>query len=500
MKKKTLSAIIAFSMAAAALAGCGNNNENQNEASIKEDLSVTEVAKGAADALDSAESISSQLTVDLSSSFTYEDQTSDMSMVLDCGIESVTDPVSAHMTETLKMSYLEESSDQTIEFYVVPEDGKQYVYTGSGDTWTKAEASASEANDTTGTIFNEIADGNIEADLADELETLDNGRSAYVLNMSVAGDYLSQMIDFNFSGDTGIFGDIDYSGMQMDTTAYVYADTLEPARLEISCGEMGEAMFEQMFGYAGVDYTVNNYSITCAYNEFNSISEITVPEEVKSAAGGSQDTSDTSAESDSSETGETSSNGDSIGADTASVEAAIENAPEIIYSSASGELDFEPSISIDDSEYVLPASYSALIDNGWTVNESADGIVYAGDYDLEYMHKGDASITAYIYNPGSSDAEYSACEIIGINVLNSESADSNISISSGIALSESTLSDVLEAYGKPSTYFVDESMIYLGYMSDDMMHIVSLYFDPASHVLNEIDIQEHPATDQGLSA
>ena len=493
MKKKTLSAIIAVSMAAAAFSGCGNGNKPAA------DLTAQEVAKGAAEAIESASSVSSQLTIDLSGSFTYQDQTADMSMLLGCGIETVMDPVSAHITETLKMSYMDQSSDQAIEFYLVPEDGKQYVYTGSGDTWTKSEATGAESEESSDTIFREIADGNIDAKLADTTETL-NDRSAYVLDLSVTGDYLSDMIDFSFNGDTGLFGNVDYSDMEMDTEIYVYADTLEPALLKISCDEMGAAMFEQMFGYTDVDCDIDNYSISCEYTGFNEISEITVPDSVKAAAGNTADASGETPQTDPSGTDGPASDGDSIGEDTASVEAAIENAPEIIYSSSTGELDLEFSMSIDGAEYVIPASYSELTDNGWTVSEDSDGLVYAGDYDLEYMYKDDAAILAYIYNPGSSDAEYAGCEIIGIDVMSFDSENKQVSLPSGVVLSESTLDDVLAAYGKPTSFFVDESMIYLGYMSADQANIASLYFNYDTHVLDEIDIQSHPASDQGLTA
>lgn len=484
--------MIATAMAAAVFSGCGNGSTDSGS------LSVTDIAEGAADVLEAAKSVSSQITIDLTGDFSYNNESTEMSMVLDCGIESIMEPVAAHITENLSMSYAGESSDQSVEIYVVPEDGKTYAYTGTGDMWVRSEAEGSEANDTSDTIFREIADGNIDASLAAEKETLENGREAYVLTSPVTGNYLDQIIDFSVDNESGLFGDIDYSDMTMDTTIYIYTDTLEPALINISCSELGQAMFEQTLGFSGVDFEIGNFSIECTYNGFDTISEITVPDDVKAAAEASDASDNDTQTGDQSDSQSGTDADSSSSAETIPAEESIANAEEIIYNSAEGVLDFEPALTIDGTEYTLPFSYTDLTDDGWTVNESADGIVYANNYDLEYMNKGTTSILVYIYNPSSSDCEYSACEIIGIDIVDYNSSNIRTSLPSNIAIADSTLSDVLDAYGKPSNYFVDETMIYLGYMSDDYSNVMSLYFDSSSQLLTEIDVQKQPGA--GLSA
>ena len=487
MKNKALSLILASSMAAAVFTGCGNNNTA---------LSAAQIADGAADALENAKSVSSRLTIDLTGNFSDGDET-EVSMLLGCDIESVSDPVSAHITENMTMSYAGESTEQQLEFYIVHEDGKLYSYTGSGDMWVRTESSDADTGSTTDTIFREIADGNLEASLANETETLENGREVYSLGIPVTGNYLDRIIDFSVDGEGGLFGSIDYSDMIMDTVIYIYKDNLEPALIDISCPELGQAMFEQLLGFSGIDIAVENFSIECEYTDFNGIDEITVPDDVKAAAASSSDTNENTSEEE--QTGQSAESGSQEAENLAGAEESIINSEEIIYDSATGVLNFDPAITIDSTEFVLPLSYTALISDGWTADDSSAGSVYANDYDLVHMHKGDTTITAYIYNPDSSDKEYSECTVIGIDVVSSDAADSDISLSPGVMLSSSTLTDVLDTYGKPTNYYTEDSMIYLGYVSSDFSNIINLYFDSGSQTLIEIDIQQQPSASGLLS-
>ena len=483
LRYKFIALTTAASMAALAFTGCGGQKDDvQQSSGSVQDITAAEAASGAAEVLESASSVNSQVSVELSGTFSYEDEAAEMSTSIVCDIESVLDPAASHVVETITSAYIDTSYEQSVESYTVDEDGTHYTYSGSGDMWTKTETGDVEAQDNTGTIFHEIADGNLDAALSGSTEKF-NGRDVYILNVDVLGDHLDSIIDFSFDDQSDIFGNIDYSDMSMDTTLYVYTDTLEPAYITVSCDELGNAMFEQMLASSDVDFTVDSFNIQCTYNSFNDVDDITVPEEVKTAAENPSDTSSESSDPDGS--GNASS-------EIADVESSINNADDIVYDPATGELDLDFTFFDGDSEYALPVSYTAFTDSGWAIDDSSSGMVYANDYALEYMHKGDSTITVYIYNSDSSDREYSECSVIGMDVTSSDLGSMQAALPSGISLSSSTLDDVLAAYGKPTTHYVDETMVYVDYMSDDMSQTLCLYFDPATQVLNEIDIQYWP--------
>ncbi len=480
MKKKNIALIVTAALALTSLVGCNAATPTTPDNSSGSELTVEAIAKGAADALNAAKSISTSSELDFSGSFSYSDTAAEIDMTLNTDAENIISPAASHVTQKMKMSYLDQSYDQTLEFYTVEEDGTSYVYTGSDGIWVKSASTDEDTNFSNTTIFQKIADGEIDATLDSEKEDI-NGREAYEMTLPIAGDYLEDMIGFSLG--ESLADSLSFAGLSLETSLYVYTDTLEPACVSISCEELGESLFEKLIGLTGVDFSVDDFEIDFTYNSFNNIDEITVPDDVKAAAAESTaQSTDSDVESS---------------PEVQNVQKEIENTEK---KSNNGDVPTTLELTVGSDKISVPLSYSSMVELGWTISDSADGVVATNDYDYEYMTKDGNSVLVYIYNPSSSEASYDNCEIISIDVSDYDLADMTASLPSDISIGKSTLDDVLAAYGKPTNFYVDDSMIYAYYASDDLNKMLSLYFDFDNKLLDEIEIQDMTSVSGELSS
>ncbi len=469
MNKKVISFMLAAALGAAAFTGCASSDDGAGKSVSAS--SLLEIAEGAACVLEEAVSISSRLTIDLAGSYEYEGETSNLSMTISCDTDKITGSANSYIYEYIVMDYDDDFYEEEVEVYTVSEDEGLNIYTGYDGAWIKSTTEDVETEDLSSNIFREIANGTLEASLYEETVALED-EPLYVISLSAEGSYIETLVDFSVDGESGLFGDIDYSEMTMDIVLYIYEETLQTAMVEISSDELGEAMFVQLTGSDDLDFSVSAFEISCEYSAFNELSEITVPAEVADEAEeiiGSGLTSTTDEESSEA---------------AAAISALIEAADEIIYDATTDSFDFDFEITVAGTTFTVPTAYTDLTDAGWIVDSSASNLVDAGDYNLEYMNNGSDFIMVYIYNPGSEECEYDDCYIVGIDVME-EDAD-EVSLSAGISISESTIADVIEAYGKPATYFVGDSLACLFYTGGESS--LSLYFDVQTQVLNEIDM------------
>ncbi len=465
MKKRFFLIAIAAVVAAAFFQACTSKQDSESAALLQE------IAASAADVFETAASMSSKMTTDMQGSFSYGEETIEMGLLIDMDIESAGDPPASHISEEISLTYDGETTRQSAEVYSVYEDGVYYMYSNAAGSWEKEESEEGSSEASGENIFRDIAEGAVEARLEDEMEEYD-GRETYVAVMEADGEYIESILSLSADDGTGLFDGLDYSDMAMTVYVYIYADTLEPAGVMILCDEMGEALFEQLLGSSGIETTLESFVIEFTYDSFNAIDEITVPEEVKSEAEGnageSEDISTTQEE----------------------IETAIESAEYVIYDPETGELNIELTITIDGEEISIPARYSQMIEDGWLVDSSADLLVYANDYDLEYMYLGDLTATAYICNFEDEAKEYTDCIVAGLNIYGEDNGSVDVLLPDGICLSVSAVYDVLELYGKPTVYSVADTTTLFMYSNDEGSRVLFMYFDTETCLLTEIELQD----------
>ncbi len=253
---------------------------------------------------------------DLGMGMEVEEQTlvMKMDMTMDLSVEAVTDPQASHTQGTMDMSLkmrdggeneVEIASEQEdIESYVVADESgmfMQYSSSDGGETWSKSEtdpenmlASIEKMN-----IYSKIADGSLPAELQEATEQL-NGNEVYVVNTVLSGELLQEAVEAGLNeGADSMFGgeDVDWSAVDAPAKISFYKESGLPAEFTLDMSGFGTAIAEQMLGSAaeleGMEITTGQIALTFIYRDYDTIGEITVPEEVlQNAVESSEDEAD----------------------------------------------------------------------------------------------------------------------------------------------------------------------------------------------------------------
>lgn len=281
MKRKTAVRLIAVSCAVCMLpfAGCGRKETAQSLAAS--------VAKN----LNAAESVSLNMTMDFAAELDMGSLDESlgsvtMTMNVDLDAETTRDPSAAYLTGTTSVSAAGESQEQEVESYALEEDGEYVSYTWDGAQWyrTAAEADASGAEMMGNDIYQAIADGDLEAELDEEMAMIDS-RDVYVIRSNLVGDELREMISFSME-NTGMLAEdsADWDEMEAAARIYVFSDTKMPARIRMDCRDLGNMVMAASAGLTGINVNVEKFDIEINFQEFNGVDEITVPSSVKDSA------------------------------------------------------------------------------------------------------------------------------------------------------------------------------------------------------------------------
>ena len=275
--------------------------EAEAEEEVKEEVTAVSLAEDALLKAKDVTSYSSAMAFVFDCGVTVSDSglsmTMDMLMQMSLNNDLTREPEAGHMTGTMSMTMAmgEDEDDryteaQDAEVYFVQQDGQMVRYgsTDGGETWFRSAAeedavSADALQEMT--ILQKIVSGELEAELAEDTETL-NGREVYVIHTALKGDTLKEVFDDSASGagDAILNEDVDWSGLEAPADIRIYKETGLPASVEIQMSSFGDLMLGSMVGsmdeVENVEMDVRQFDISISYDRFNEIGEITVPEEV----------------------------------------------------------------------------------------------------------------------------------------------------------------------------------------------------------------------------
>ena len=108
------------------------------------------------------------------------------------------------------------------------------------------------------------------------------GEECFELTGDIKGDTLTSLMDEEMMSSFGldVLADEDVmADVTIPCTVEVYKDSILPARLNIDMKEVMESILEE----SGEDVEVSDYFIEMIYAEYDSVDEITVPDEAKEA-------------------------------------------------------------------------------------------------------------------------------------------------------------------------------------------------------------------------
>lgn len=420
---KVMAAALAGAMTVALLSGCATKATPEN---LLRDMEKN------------AEKTESAL-LNFTMSVVMSDESEEAGFSMDMDMESTTEPEASHGKGTVSLDMSGMSFEVEAEMYSVEEDDQYVTYTMMEDQWTREVSDAKEITGEVDGIAESMAEYADQFTLAEELVTV-NDQDCFELTGELDGDIFSEIMQTDMIdslGDYGIDGEM-FSGRAFPCTIDIYKDSILPARIYFDMADTLAPLFE------GVDVNVTECYVDVTFMEYDSVGEITVPDEAVSQA---VDITDESL--------------DLPADDSGLYESDVTPAEPVETDEALGDSWESYTVQINDTVITLPCSMSDLEAAGVTLDTEytpEDYVVNAGEFELAWFEdtSGD-SIMVDMTNTGEEAAAIRDCQVSSIcaDAYSLSNGSLKVIFPGGIQIG-STEGDLLEAYGEPDDTYEDE--------------------------------------------
>ena len=420
---KVMAAALAGAMTVALLSGCATRATPEN---LLRDMEKN------------AEKTESAL-LNFTMSVVMSDESEEAGFSMDMDMESTTEPEASHGKGTVSLDMSGMSFEVEAEMYSVEEDDQYVTYTMMEDQWTREVSDAKEITGEVDGIAESMAEYADQFTLAEELVTV-NDQDCFELTGELDGDVFSEIMQTDMIdslGDYGIDGEM-FSGRAFPCTIDIYKDSILPARIYFDMADTLAPLFE------GVDVNVTECYVDVTFMEYDSVGEITVPDEAVSQA---VDITDESL--------------DLPADDSGLYESDVTPAEPVETDEALGDSWESYTVQINDTVITLPCSMSDLEAAGVTLDTEytpEDYVVNAGEFELAWFEdtSGD-SIMVDMTNTGEEAAAIRDCQVSSIcaDAYSLSNGSLKVIFPGGIQIG-STEGDLLEAYGEPDDTYEDE--------------------------------------------
>ena len=212
----------------------------------------------------------------------------------DLDVEAVTQPAVSHIEGTVSGAVYQFSADTPLECYVREEDGGSTVYMSPDsvhwirhqrkDSGNEYSFSGIDGKLVLG-LIRKIVSGEIETELDKETEMI-CGREAYRIRIGISGDILQQILEIIYSSGNAaqIPEGLDLTDADTDCMLYIYKKEKLPARFEINCAPLGNAVMQSLMGEQSYLGATDKFTVTATFTGYNAIDRIEIPDEVVSGA------------------------------------------------------------------------------------------------------------------------------------------------------------------------------------------------------------------------
>lgn len=458
-KQKRLMALgITAAMAAGLLSGCGTKATPEN---LLRDMQKN------------AEKIESAL-LNFKMDIAMGDGTDDVSLGMDMNMETTTEPEASHGKGTVSISMSGMDFSVETEMYSVQEDGEYVTYTLMEDQWTKEVSDDGEMTGEVDSIADNVEEYADQFELAEDLVTV-NDKECFELTGELDGDLFSEMMQTDMTDSLAGYG-IDeeaLSDMMFPCTIDIYKDSILPARLYFDMTESMAPLMED----SGV--TVSECYVDMTFMEYDTVEEITVPDEAVSAA---EDGSDSGL--------------DLPQDDTYEDESVVTPAEPAEQSSELGDSWESYTVQVNDTVITLPCTIADLEAAGVKMDTEytpSDYIVNAGEYELAWfmVDSGD-SIMVDMINTGSEPKEVKDCLVGSVYADAYSMTEGGLTVifPGGIQIGTPE-ADLLAAYGEADNVYEDEEYgnSYYWYGDDMLVSGFNASIDPETGLVESLSIQ-----------
>lgn len=458
-KQKRLMALgITAAMAAGLLSGCGTKATPEN---LLRDMQKN------------AEKIESAL-LNFKMDIAMGDGTDDVSLGMDMNMETTTEPEASHGKGTVSISMSGMDFSVETEMYSVQEDGEYVTYTLMEDQWTKEVSDDGEMTGEVDSIADNVEEYADQFELAEDLVTV-NDKECFELTGELDGDLFSEMMQTDMLDSLAGYG-IDeeaLSDMMFPCTIDIYKDSILPARLYFDMTESMAPLMED----SGV--TVSECYVDMTFMEYDTVEEITVPDEAVSAA---EDGSDSGL--------------DLPQDDTYEDESVVTPAEPAEQSSELGDSWESYTVQVNDTVITLPCTIADLEAAGVKMDTEytpSDYIVNAGEYELAWfmVDSGDYIMVDMI-NTGSEPKEVKDCLVGSVYADAYSMTEGGLTVifPGGIQIGTPE-ADLLAAYGEADNVYEDEEYgnSYYWYGDDMLVSGFNASIDPETGLVESLSIQ-----------
>lgn len=458
-KQKRLMALgITAAMAAGLLSGCGTKATPENL--------LRDMQKNA----EKTESALLNFKMDIA----MGDGTDDVSLGMDMNMETTTEPEASHGKGTVSISMSGMDFSVEMEMYSVQEDGEYVTYTLMEDQWTKEVSDDGEMTGEVDSIADNVEEYADQFELAEDLVTV-NDKECFELTGELDGDLFSEMMQTDMMDSLAGYG-IDeetLSDMMFPCTIDIYKDSILPARLYFDMTESMAPLMED----SGV--TVSECYVDMTFMEYDTVEEITVPDEAVSAA---EDGSDSGL--------------DLPQDDTYEDESVVTPAEPAEQSSELGDSWESYTVQVNDTVITLPCTIADLEAAGVKMDTEytpSDYIVNAGEYELAWfmVDSGD-SIMVDMINTGSEPKEVKDCLVGSVYADAYSMTEGGLTVifPGGIQIGTPE-ADLLAAYGEADNVYEDEEYgnSYYWYGDDMLVSGFNASIDPETGLVESLSIQ-----------
>ena len=458
-KQKRLMALgITAAMAAGLLSGCGTKATPENL--------LRDMQKNA----EKTESALLNFKMDIA----MGDGTDDVSLGMDMNMETTTEPEASHGKGTVSISMSGMDFSVETEMYSVQEDGEYVTYTLMEDQWTTEVSDDGEMTGEVDSIADNVEEYADQFELAEDLVTV-NDKECFELTGELDGDLFSEMMQTDMTDSLAGYG-IDeeaLSDMMFPCTIDIYKDSILPARLYFDMTESMAPLMED----SGV--TVSECYVDMTFMEYDTVEEITVPDEAVSAA---EDGSDSGL--------------DLPQDDTYEDESVVTPAEPAEQSSELGDSWESYTVQVNDTVITLPCTIADLEAAGVKMDTEytpSDYIVNAGEYELAWfmVDSGD-SIMVDMINTGSEPKEVKDCLVGSVYADAYSMTEGGLTVifPGGIQIGTPE-ADLLAAYGEADNVYEDEEYgnSYYWYGDDMLVSGFNASIDPETGLVESLSIQ-----------
>ena len=458
-KQKRLMALgITAAMAAGLLSGCGTKATPENL--------LRDMQKNA----EKTESALLNFKMDIA----MGDGTDDVSLGMDMNMETTTEPEASHGKGAVSISMSGMDFSVEMEMYSVQEDGEYVTYTLMEDQWTKEVSDDGEMTGEVDSIADNVEEYADQFELAEDLVTV-NDKECFELTGELDGDLFSEMMQTDMMDSLAGYG-IDeeaLSDMMFPCTIDIYKDSILPARLYFDMTESMAPLMED----SGV--TVSECYVDMTFMEYDTVEEITVPDEAVSAA---EDGSDSGL--------------DLPQDDTYEDESVVTPAEPAEQSSELGDSWESYTVQVNDTVITLPCTIADLEAAGVKMDTEytpSDYVVNAGEYELAWfmVDSGD-SIMVDMINTGSEPKEVKDCLVGSVYADAYSMTEGGLTVifPGGIQIGTPE-ADLLAAYGEADNVYEDEEYgnSYYWYGDDMLVSGFNASIDPETGLVESLSIQ-----------